>query len=305
VTFHLATRGSALALWQAETTKALLEAAYPDLDVDLVRVKSSGDERTDVELAKFGRIGIFTVEVDRAVHDGRARSSVHSLKDMTTTLDEGLMLAGTLERGPTEDALVTRTGATLEELPEGARVATGSRRRAAMALAARPDLEIVGIRGNVETRLAKLDTGEADALVMARAGLLRLGLGDRVAQVLDKERFLPAVGQGIVGLVCRRDDDEARAKLFAISDVEAWDEAHAERALLAELRGGCNVPVGGHARVAENALSLRARVLALDGSRAIEGEIGGRRDEAVELGRELARRLIEKGADELIEAARA
>ncbi len=303
--FPLATRGSRLALWQAESTKSQLETAFTGLEVELVVVHSSGDQRTDIELAKFGSIGIFTVEVDRAVLDGRARGSVHSLKDMTTTLEPGLALAGTLGRGPTKDALVSRGGERLEELPAGARVATGSRRRAAMVRALRPDLEIVGVRGNVETRLAKLDAGEMDALVLAHAGAARLGLQARITQVLDLDHFLPAVGQGIVGLVCGEDDDEARAKLFAVSDLEAWHEALAERALLAGLRGGCNVPVGGHARVVENTIHLSSRVLSLDGSRVVEGEIRGSRDDAEELGRELARDLLSRGAEELIEEARA
>ncbi len=303
--FPLATRASRLALWQAEAAKKQLQAAFARLEVELVHITSSGDTIQDVELAKFGRIGIFTVEVDRAVLDGRARVSVHSLKDMTTTLSDGLVLAGTLARGPTEDVLVSRDGRTLAELASGARVATGSRRREAMLRAARPDLEVVGIRGNVETRLAKLDASETDALVLAHAGIGRLGLAARISEVLDHARFLPAVGQGIVGLVCRADDAEACTKLQAVSDLEAWDEAVAERAFLAELRGGCNVPVGGHARAVEGALVLEGRVLALDGSRVVAGRRRGRREDALTLGRELARELLAQGAGELIEAARA
>ena len=303
--FPLATRKSRLALWQAETTAAHLAGACSDLDVELVGIESSGDQVQDVELARFGRIGIFTVEVDRAVLDGRARASVHSLKDMTTELQEGLVLAATLGRGPVRDVLVSRSGARLEELPEGARVATGSHRRSAMLRRVRPDLEIVGIRGNVETRLRKLDEGEADALMLAHAGIARLGLQDRVTQVLDEWDFLPAVGQAIVGIVCRADDEEAQAKLAAIRDLEAWHEANAERALLAGLRGGCNVPVGGHARVVENTLWLRGRVLSLDGTRIVEGERRGPREDAVSIGRGLANELLEGGAGELIEEARA
>jgi len=305
VRLDLATRKSRLALWQAEAARALLAAAHRELDVELVQVASAGDRDATTELARFGRIGIFTVEVDRAVLDGRARAAVHSLKDLPTELADGLVLAGVLARGPVEDALVARGGATLDGLPRGARVATGSRRRAASLLRLRPDLEIVDVRGNVETRLAKLDAGEADALVLARAGLVRLGLAERITEVLDRERSLPAVGQGIVGLVCRADDADARRRLAGISDLEARDEALAERAFLAELRGGCSIPVGGHARAVEAGLALRGRVLALDGSRAVEGSIHGARDDAVALGSELARRLLAEGAGELIEAARA
>lgn len=304
VPFRLATRSSPLALWQAQTTAKCLEAAYSDLAPELVEVNSKGDVDQTSALSRFGRIGIFTVEVDRAVIEGRADCSVHSLKDLTTELHEGTMLSGVLGRGPVEDVLVTRDGATLESLDAGARVATGSLRRRAMLRAARPDLDCVEMRGNVNTRLAKLDRGEVDALIMARAGLERLGFGERISQVLDTGRFLPAVGQGIVGLVCRGGDWNNHERVQAIRDLEAWDEALAERALLRALRGGCNVPVGAHARAVEGMLVLTARVLSLDGTRAIEAEIGGPREDAESLGRALGGQLAEQGASELIEEAR-
>jgi len=300
----LATRKSPLALWQAETARSLLAAAFPRLEVELHPVQSSGDANQKDALARFGRIGIFTVEVDRAVLDGRAHAAVHSLKDMTTTLLEGIELAGVLPRGPIEDAWVARDGARIEQLAPGARVATGSLRRAAMLRALRPDLEIVGVRGNVDTRLAKLDAGAAEAMILARAALVRLGLERRITEVLDTERFLPAVGQGIVGLTCRVGDADTSGKLGAISDLEAFDEARAERALLAALHGGCNVPAGANARAVESALSLRSRVLSPDGRTVVEGRIQGPRHRAEELGRELALDLLERGAAELIESAR-
>ena len=207
MTLRLATRGSELALWQARRTSELLGGA------EIVVVESSGDRDRVTELARFGSIGIFTVEVDRAVLDGRADVGVHSLKDMTTTLQDGVQLVGVLERGMTEDALVARDGLTLDGLPPGARVGTGSLRRGAMLRAARPDLEVVPIRGNVGTRLAKVTGGELDATVLARAGLVRLGLEQHASDVLDTERFLPAVGQGIVGLTCRADDPATRERL--------------------------------------------------------------------------------------------
>lgn len=301
---RLATRDSMLALWQAAAVSNLLQAAWSGIEVELVPVKTSGDRHTEVELTRFGRIGIFTVEVDRAVLDGRADAAVHSLKDMTTTPHEGTVLAATIGRGPVEDVLVTCSGATLAQLPAGAKVGTGSLRRAAMARALRADLEVVGIRGNVQTRLRKLREGEADALIMARAGLERLGIAEDVSEVLDVQRFLPAVGQGIVGVTCRADDEPSRARLAAIRDLESWDEATAERAFLAKLRGGCNVPAGGHARAVEGVLALRGRVLAVDGSRAVEGRVSGPRERARELGEQLAGDLLELGAGALIEAAR-
>jgi hydroxymethylbilane synthase len=302
--FTIATRGSKLALWQATRTRELLLAARPDQPVELLAVESSGDTDQKSALARFGRTGIFTAEVDSALLSGRARCGVHSLKDMTTSLSEGLVLAGTLARGPVEDVLVSRMGQRLAELPAGARVATGSVRRAAMLRRLRPELEIVGIRGNVDTRLAKLARGEADALLMARAGLVRLGFEQHITEVLALEQFLPAVGQGIVGLTCRADDAEARARLAGITDEQSLCEALAERALLAELHGGCNAPVGARARAVENGLALRACVLSLDGRESLEESIAGTAGEAEALGRELARRLCARGARRLIDNAR-
>jgi hydroxymethylbilane synthase len=303
--FTIATRASKLALWQATRTRELLLAARPQDPVELLTVESSGDADQHSELARFGRTAIFTAEVDNAVLSGRARCGVHSLKDMTTSLPDGLVLAGTLERGPVEDVLVSRAGQRLAELPAGARVATGSVRRIAMLKRKRPDLEIVGIRGNVDTRLAKLARGEADALLMARAGLVRLGFEERISEVLALEDFLPAVGQGIVGLTCRADDPEAQRRLWGISDAASFCAALAERALLAGLHGGCNAPVGAEARCVENAVSLRACVLSLDGRECLADSLAGTADEAARIGQDLARRLAARGARRLIDGARA
>ncbi|MCP3914840.1 MAG: hydroxymethylbilane synthase [bacterium] len=301
----LATRGSPLALWQAHTTRDRLASIADRSDVELVKVVSSGDADRVSDIARFGRIGVFTVEVDRAVLDGRAQAGVHSLKDMTTTLEDGVMLAAVLPRGPVEDVLISRSGAVLKDLPRGARVATGSMRREAMVRRARPDLEITGVRGNVDTRLAKLAAGEADALVVARAGLVRLGLSSQITEVLDTQRFLPAVGQGIVGLTCRADDDATAAVLRAIGDEDAWAAATAERALLRTLHGGCNVPVGGHATLGGGELRLAARVLSTDGSRVLEGERSGTASDAEAIGSALGAELLAAGAAELFAEARA
>ncbi|MBK7878607.1 MAG: hydroxymethylbilane synthase [Planctomycetes bacterium] len=301
----LATRGSPLALWQAETTKHLLAHARPDIEVELVVVQSSGDKDQKTDLSRLGRTGVFTAEIDEAILSGRAHAGVHSLKDMTTSLPDGLVLAGVLQRGAIEDALVARDGGTLDRLPKGARVATGSVRRVAMLKRARPDLEIVGIRGNVDTRLNKLASGQAEALLMACAGLERLGYAKHISERLGAPRFLPAVGQGIVGLTCRPDDAATLRALQGITDREAWAEAHAERALLAQLHGGCNAPVGALARAKENALSLTACVLSLDGTEVIEDRITGETSQAAELGAALAQRLNARGAKRLVEAARA
>lgn len=301
MSLHLATRGSVLARWQVDHAAAALRAHEPTLDVAPLVVRSSGDADQTTALARFGRIGIFTVEVDRAVLDGRAAIGVHSLKDMTTTLQDGVRLAGVLPRGPVEDVLV---GGALADLPAGARVGTGSMRRRAMLLRARPDLECVEMRGNVSTRLDKLEAGEADALLMARAAFVRLGLEGHVGEVLDTGAFLPAVGQGIVGLTCRADDEETWERLAPLRTDPAWLEALTERAFLAELRGGCNVPVGGLARTREGTLSITGTVLSLDGRTALTACCSAGLGDAPELGCALALDLREQGADALLEAAR-
>lgn len=299
---RLSTRGSDLALWQAHETRARLE------DAEIVVVESKGDRDRVTDLARFGSIGIFTVEVDLAVLDGRADVGVHSLKDMTTTLQEGIVLAGVLPRGLVEDVLVTREpGMTLDTLPEGAMVGTGSLRRAAMLRAARPDLEVAQARGNVPTRIAKVkDEGAFDAAVLARAGIERLGLASAISEVLPTDRFLPAVGQGIVGLTCREDDLGTRERISAaLRDPDAWPRALAERAFLRAMKGGCNAPVGGHARLAaDGTLSLAGRVLSIDGSEVIEGRIEGAAADAEGLGRRLADDLAGRGGAALVEKAR-
>ena len=301
MTLHLATRGSQLALWQAHTTRDLL-AERCDASAEALIVKSSGDADQTTALARFGRIGIFTVEVDRAVLDGRAQVGVHSLKDLTTQLQDGVVLAGVLPRGPVEDVLV---GATLASLPEGGRVATGSLRRRAMLLRRRPDLVCVEMRGNVDTRLEKLARGDADALCMARAGLVRLGLEQHIADVLPKQDFVPAVGQGLVGLTCRVDDEKTYALLASFRGDNDWHLAQCERAFLSALRGGCSVPVGGHAVIEGHRLTLDGVVLSVDGTDHVRGQVTGDLADPVRLGHDLAARLVEGGAQDLLEAARA
>lgn len=297
---HIATRGSRLALWQARTTQELLGEEH-----ELLIVRSTGDADRETDLARFGSIGIFTVEVDRAILDGRARVGVHSLKDMTTTLQDGIVLAGCLARGPIEDVLVSRDGRGLRDLQSGSRVGTGSLRRGAMIRTLRDDLEVVSQRGNVPTRVSHVVEGELDACVLARAGLERLGLTEHVSEVLPLEDFLPAVGQGIVGITCREDDDEVRELLGARArDPQAWPCALAERAFLRASNGGCNAPIAGHAVLEGDELWLRGRVHAVDGREVIAGERRGRPGEAEALGAALADELLSAGAAELVEEAR-
>jgi hydroxymethylbilane synthase len=304
-TIVLATRNSPLALWQAHAYAAALRAAEPGLEVRLLEVKTVGDRVLDRPIAEVGTQGVFTVEVDRAVQDGRAHAGVHSLKDLATTDADGLRLAAVLPRGPVEDVLVAPRWKTLDLLPRNALVATGSLRRRSMLLRERPDLRFVDARGNIATRLSKLDAGDCDAMVLARAGLVRLGYGDRVTETFGVHRLLPAVGQALVGATCRADDAETAGRLAAICDPVGFRCGVAERALLRTLRGGCHAPVGGHAVPADGALRLRGRVVAKDGSREIEGEIAGAPEDAERLGVALAEDLLRRGADRLLAEARA
>lgn len=299
----LATRSSPLALWQAEATHAALVGAG-EIEAEVLALRSSGDIDLTTPLARFGSIGIFTAEVDAAVLDGRAHAAVHSLKDQTTTLPDGLVLAAVLPRGPVEDALVSASGAKLADLPTGARVATGSTRRAALLRSLRPDLELVALRGNVARRLACLERGEADALLMARAALVRLGLEARISEVLDPADFVPAVCQGIVGIVCRAHDERARAALAKIDHGATHSQALAERAFLRALRGGCNVPAGALATVAGERLTLIGSVLSPDGSERLERRSEGPLDGAEAIGEALAGELIGAGAERLLKLAR-
>ena len=304
-TITLATRASPLALWQAEAVKAALQKAEPGLAVALYEVKTVGDRVLDRPIAAVGSQGVFTVEVDRAVQEGRADAAVHSLKDLATTCAEGLVLGAVLRRGPVEDVLVSPKHRTLDLLPRNAVVATGSLRRRAMLLRERPDLTFVDARGNIATRLAKLDAGECRGMVLARAGLERLGYGARMTEVFATTRLLPAVGQALVGVTCRADDATTQRRLAAFSDADGFTCGTAERALLRTLRGGCHAPVGGHATLAAGRLTLQGRVLATDGGREVADEIAGAASDAEALGVALAERMIARGADRLLAESRA
>lgn len=297
---RIATRGSPLALWQAETVAALLRAADPAVETRFEIVKTTGDVVLDRPIADVGPVGVFTKEVDRRVVDGRADLAVHSLKDLATTLEAGLVLGAHLSRGPVEDVLVAPVHRTLAQLPKGAVVATGSPRRRAMLLRARPDLSIVDARGNVATRVARADGVEVHATILARAGLTRLGAVDAITEVLPIELMLPAVGQAIVGVTCRSGDRTTRALLARIDDGASRACAAAERALMRTLKAGCHAPVGGHATVDGETLRLEARVLSLDGAECLEGSMEGSPSDAEGLGAELANELLRRGAQRFL-----
>jgi hydroxymethylbilane synthase len=297
---RIGTRGSRLALWQAEHVAALLRPLAATRPVELVEIQTAGDQVRDVPLAQIGGEGVFTKEIQRAVLSGAVDVAVHSLKDLPTLPVAGLVLAAVPVRGATGDVFVSRRHRTFDSLPRGATVATSSLRRRAQALHRRPDLRLVDIRGNVETRLRKLDEQGLDALILAQAGLERLGLGETITEVLDSTWMLPAVGQGALGLECRADDRATMDLLEPLNDAPTRQALLAERSLLRTLQGGCQVPVGAAAIIAAGTLSLRAAVVAPDGSSRIEGTQGGPPARAEELGRRLATDLLEQGARELL-----
>ena len=298
---RIGTRGSKLALWQAGWVKSqLTEAGY---DAELVIITTSGDVSAR-PLSEVGGQGLFTKEIQRELLAGRVDVDVHSLKDLPTLAVPTLVLAAVPERETTQDCLVSRSRATFEDLPAGSRIGTGSSRRQAQLRAWRSDIEVLDIRGNVDSRLQKLYDGEFEAIVLAVAGLTRLGLAEHIAQQLPQDRVLPAIGQGALGLECRESDHEARGALSKLNDPPSMAAVLAERSLLANLLGGCMAPVAAHATVVDRELTLRARVLSVDGQQQINGSEVGSVFDAVQIGARLALRLSEQGAAELIATAR-
>ena len=301
-TLRIATRRSALALWQAEHVKQRLESLHPGLRVELVGMTTKGDRILDSPLAKIGGKGLFVKELEVALLEGRADIAVHSMKDVPAEFPEGLGLTAILAREDPRDAFVSNRFDSLEALPEGAVVGTSSLRRQCQLRAMRPDLDIRPLRGNVNTRLGKLDAGDYDAVVLACAGLKRLGLDDRIRQELGPEVILPAIGQGAIGIECRLDDAETRELVAPLADERTTLRVTAERAMNARLMGGCQVPIGGHAVIEHGVILLQGLVGSPDGSRIVRGDISGRPEDAEELGRVLAEDLLARGAGELLAA---
>ncbi|MDO3384408.1 hydroxymethylbilane synthase [Gilvimarinus sp. SDUM040013] len=297
---RIATRKSLLALWQAEYVKAELERHHPGLGVELLPLKSKGDKILDVPLAKVGGKGLFVKELEQAMLDGSADIAVHSMKDVPMEFPQGLGLSVICEREDPRDAFVSNTYKTVDELPAGAVVGTSSLRRQCQILAARPDLEIKFLRGNVQTRLQKLDNGEYDAIVLASAGLLRLELEPRIASYLAPELSLPAGGQGAVGIECRSDDEELHRLLAPLHHASTAECVVAERAMNRRLEGGCQVPIACYAEHCEAGLRLRGLVGAIDGSTILFDEVTGPVAEANAMGIELAERLLAAGADKIL-----
>ncbi|WP_154180517.1 hydroxymethylbilane synthase [Vibrio furnissii] len=297
---RIATRQSPLALWQAHFVKDALQAAHPGLEVELVTMVTRGDVILDTPLAKVGGKGLFVKELEVAMLEGRADLAVHSMKDVPVDFPEGLGLVTICEREDPRDAFVSNTYASLDELPHGAIVGTCSLRRQCQLKEARPDLVIKELRGNVGTRLSKLDAGEYDAIILAAAGLKRLKLEQRIRSLIEPEQSLPAVGQGAVGIECRLDDARLRALLAPLSDADTTDRVLCERAMNLTLEGGCQVPIGSYALLDGDDLWLRALVGEPDGSHIVRGEIRGPRQDAERLGVELANQLLADGARDIL-----
>ena len=298
----IATRQSPLALWQAEHIRARLEAMHADLKVELVTFVTQGDKILDTPLAKIGGKGLFVKELEEALLDGRADLAVHSMKDVPMALPEGLTLAVICEREDPLDAFVSNTYNSFAELPHGAKVGTSSLRRKCQILKQRPDLEIIDLRGNVGTRLSKLDAGLYDAIILASAGLKRLGLADRIRHTLQLEISLPAVGQGALGLECRAADQAVLDLILPLLHDETDICVRAERAFNAYLEGGCQVPIAGYASFSQGQLHIEGRVGSVDGATLLKVELKGTPEQAEQLGETLAQKLLEQGAGDLLKA---
>ena len=301
-TLKIATRQSPLALWQAEHIRARLEAMHADLTVELVTFVTQGDKILDTPLAKIGGKGLFVKELEAALMDGRADLAVHSMKDVPMALPEGLSLAVICEREDPLDAFVSNHYASFADLPQGAKVGTSSLRRKCQILKARPDLEIIDLRGNVGTRLSKLDDGQYDAIILASAGLKRLGLAERIRQTIQPDVSLPAVGQGALGLECRSQDQAVLDLILPLMHAETNVCVRAERAFNAYLEGGCQVPIAGYATLQNGQLQIEGRVGSVDGRTILKAVQHGTPEQAEMLGEELAKALLAQGAGELLKA---
>jgi len=297
----IATRGSKLALWQANHIKALIEAEHPRTRVELLKIKTTGDKILDTPLAKIGGKALFTKEIEEALMDGRAHLAVHSMKDVPTVLPEGLTLGVIPEREEPTDTFLSVKYGSLDELPQGATLGTCSLRRKAQSLMLRPDLEILDLRGNVDTRLRKLNEGQFDAIIMATAGLNRLGLSAPKSETLAPPRFLPAISQGALGIEYAEDATLVADMLDFLNHHETRTRVLAERGFLTGLDGGCQVPIAGYALLEGDTVRLTGLVSDLTGERVVRKEITGPADNPFDLGMTLARQVLDAGGKEILD----
>ncbi|MBC8014447.1 MAG: hydroxymethylbilane synthase [Sporomusaceae bacterium] len=296
----IGTRSSKLALWQANYIAECIRNQYPEVEVSILHIMTTGDKILDVPLAKIGGKGLFTKELEIAMLAGDIDLAVHSLKDMPTELPMGLLLAAITERVDPGDALISPKYGSIDNLPQGAKVGTSSLRRKAQLLKYRPDLTISDLRGNLDTRLKKMDTEELDAIILAVAGLKRLGWQDLITQILPKDICLPAVGQGALAIEARTDDLEVRTMLEFINHQQTRWAVEAERAYLAEVEGGCQIPIGVYGYIEQELLVLEAAILSVDGKQQIRQTISGQPSEGIQLGRTLAQQMLDCGGREIL-----
>lgn len=296
----IGTRQSLLALWQSNHIASLLRKQYPDCQVTLKKIVTKGDRILDVPLAQIGGKGLFTKEIETELLDSTVDLAVHSLKDMPTVLPEGLCLTAITTRANVGDAFVSNKYASFSELPQGAVLGTSSLRRKAQLLAVRPDLKIVDLRGNVDTRLRKLDEGQMDAIILAAAGLERLGHADRIREIIPTTVCLPAVGQGALAIECRSDNKEVREMLAFLNDLSTKQATDAERAFLGLIEGGCQVPIGVHAEVENDNVKIEAVIASLDGSKVLRNNITGPAVNAADLGRKLGQQMLTEGGEQIL-----
>ncbi len=300
---RIATRQSRLALWQSEYVADTLRRAHPGVDIEIIPMSTRGDDILDKSLAKIGGKGLFIKELETAMLEGKTDIAVHSMKDVPWDMPENMCIGAALQRADAVDVLVANGDEIhdLDTLPEGARIGTSSLRRQSQLLNLRPDLKILPIRGNVETRLRKLDEGEFDAIVLAAAGLKRLGLGERITARLETSQCLPAVGQGIIGIECRENDEKIREALLTVEHAGTRRCLDAERGFAAGLNASCESPVAAHAEIRDGELLLNGLVARPDGSEVLRGNMRGRLSDGPLLGKGLAADLKKKGAEELLE----
>lgn len=298
---RLGTRGSKLALWQAEHVAGELTRARPDLKVELQIIKTTGDKILDVALSKIGDKGLFTKEIEKELLDGNIDAAVHSMKDLPSKLEPGLCIGAALKRENPADVFISHKNYKFNDLPSGARVGTSSLRRAAQIKARRPDLIITDIRGNVETRIRRMKEQDLDGILLAHAGVKRLGLEDLISDYLPFELVLPAVGQGIIGVEARAGDTEVLELLQLVNDKATYISSQAERAFLREFEGGCQVPAASLAELHGDRIVVRGLIASLDGKEVYLKEFEGPWQEAELIGQRLARNLLEAGADKILE----
>jgi hydroxymethylbilane synthase len=297
----IGSRGSPLALWQANWVKDLLQEHHSELAVDIKIIKTSGDKIQDVPLAKIGGKGLFVKEIEEGLLKREVDFAVHSMKDMPIIFPVNLCIACVTKRENPFDALISRNDIKLDDLPKGAKIGTGSLRRMSQLLYYRPDLKMVPLRGNLETRLKKLETEGLDAIILAAAGLIRLGWSDRITEIIPPEILLPAMGQGAVGIETRKNDVDNQILLADLDDEETHYALDAERALVSQLEGGCNVPIGSFATLNGDQITLTGLVASLDGKTMYKKELTDLKTNAVALGRRMGDELIEMGADRIMQ----